>query len=82
MALMRPFIYQSVFLPVIPQSLQVVYTAPVPFVVGATSMPKESELYDELLVVDIAAKQFIIPPNVKLPLIPGTKALYPISCSA
>jgi len=55
--LIRPFVYQSVFLPVIPLSLQVVYTAPVPFVVGATTFPKESELNDELVIVDIAKKK-------------------------
>lgn len=73
--LLRPFVYQSVFLPVIPQSLQVVYTAPVPFVIGATSMPKESELYDELLILDIEKKSFILPPKCVLPSLPGWKDL-------
>eukprot|EP00026_Physarum_polycephalum_P007813 Phypoly_transcript_07881.p1 GENE.Phypoly_transcript_07881~~Phypoly_transcript_07881.p1 ORF type:complete len:305 (+),score=54.39 Phypoly_transcript_07881:646-1560(+) len=74
--LLRPFIYQSVFLPVIPQSLQVVYTAPVPFVIGATTTPKENELYDELLIVDINAKSFTLPPKCVLPLLPRHKELY------
>lgn len=73
--LLRPFIYQSVFLPVIPQSLQVVYTAPVPFVIGATSSPKESELYDELLIVEIEKKTLYLPPKCVLPTLPGAKEL-------
>jgi len=73
--LLRPFIYQSVFLPVIPQSLQVVYTAPVPFVIGATTTPKESELYDELLIVDIPNRNFFLPPKCELPILPGAKEL-------
>jgi hypothetical protein len=53
-----------------------VYTAPVPFVVGATTSPKDSELHDELLVVDIGEKK-ITPDSIRIPLIARWKELYP-----
>jgi hypothetical protein len=39
--LIRPFIYQSITIPILPHKLYALLQAPVPFVVGLAEMPRE-----------------------------------------
>lgn len=52
-ALIRPFVYQSVLIPILPQSLFTMISAPVPFLVGVDTLPPKSEIPPDVVVVDI-----------------------------
>lgn len=52
-ALIRPFVYQSVLIPILPESLFTMISAPVPFLVGVASLPHKSEIPNDVVVVDV-----------------------------
>jgi hypothetical protein len=52
-ALIRPFVYQSVLIPILPESLFTMISAPVPFLVGVTTLPPKSEIPNDVVVVDV-----------------------------
>lgn len=52
-ALIRPFVYQSVLIPILPESLFTMISAPVPFLVGVASLPPKSEIPNDVVVVDV-----------------------------
>lgn len=49
--LIRPFTYQSVIIPMLPAKMESFLEAPVPFVVGAVSLP--TDIPDDVVVVDV-----------------------------
>lgn len=52
-ALIRPFVYQSVLIPILPESLFTMISAPVPFLVGVDSLPPKSEIPNDVVIVDV-----------------------------
>jgi len=52
-ALIRPFVYQSVFIPILPQSLYTMLSAPVPYIIGINSLPPKGDIPPDVVLVDI-----------------------------
>jgi len=69
--LIRPFVYQSVIIPLLPRTMSSMLEAPVPFLIGLTSLP--SDLANDVLVLDVQNKKFISPDPV--PLFPRANTL-------
>jgi hypothetical protein len=70
-ALIRPFTYQSVVIPILPNSMFSFLEAPVPFIVGVASTP--SELPND--VVSVYIKQNAIKSAEPIPLLPNIDVL-------
>ncbi|GAM20017.1 hypothetical protein SAMD00019534_031920 [Acytostelium subglobosum LB1] len=68
-SLLKPFVYQSVLLPIIPDSLQDVINAPVPFIIGMITMPAADVDLSDLLLIDIDQNkiQTKMPPIILFP---------------
>jgi len=57
--LLRPFIYQSVIIPIIPSKLFSLIDAPVPFIIGFTQKP--TSVPDDVIVYDLEDKSLKTP---------------------
>eukprot|EP00005_Dracoamoeba_jomungandri_P007206 CAMPEP_0174277844 /NCGR_PEP_ID=MMETSP0439-20130205/61154_1 /TAXON_ID=0 /ORGANISM="Stereomyxa ramosa, Strain Chinc5" /LENGTH=224 /DNA_ID=CAMNT_0015370199 /DNA_START=1210 /DNA_END=1881 /DNA_ORIENTATION=+ len=66
-ALLSPFTYQSVFIPILPNNLTDILDAPVPFILGMTHIPEENTKV-EVIIFDIATNKFVQKPE--LPQLP------------
>eukprot|EP01112_Ceratiomyxa_fruticulosa_P020129 TRINITY_DN676_c0_g1_i1.p1 TRINITY_DN676_c0_g1~~TRINITY_DN676_c0_g1_i1.p1 ORF type:complete len:621 (-),score=67.18 TRINITY_DN676_c0_g1_i1:457-2319(-) len=51
--LIRPFVYQSIIIPLLPCSLNTMLDSPVPFIIGTPSLPPKSEIPPDVIVVDV-----------------------------
>ncbi|KAL6065591.1 DENN domain containing protein [Balamuthia mandrillaris] len=69
--LLRPFVWQGPFIPVLPESLEECVQSPVPFVIGVTSLSDEAAqaIDGECLIVDLE-EQGTIYPRIELPPLP------------
>lgn len=73
--LIRPFVYQSVLIPILPQSLFTIFSAPVPFLVGVDMVPPKGEIPPDVVVVDVERDRvFNLGPN-GAPQLPRWKEL-------
>lgn len=52
--LLRPFVWPAMLIPILPEQLSILVQAPVPFLIGASTLPKD--LPDDILIVDIQTK--------------------------
>lgn len=52
-ALIRPFVYQSVLIAILPHSLFTMISAPVPFLVGVDALPPKGEIPPDVVIVDV-----------------------------
>lgn len=52
-ALIRPFVYQSVLIPLLPLFLRDMISAPVPFLVGCDTLPPKNEIPPDVVIVDV-----------------------------
>ena len=75
--LIRPFIYQSVIIPMLPEKMFHLLDAPVPFVVGTLSLPPRHLLPDDLVIVDLMSRSIRSPSPI--PPLPNFCSLYPFS---
>lgn len=69
--LIRPFLYQSVIIPALPVKMHNFLDAPVPFVVGLTTLP--DVLPDDVIVVNVDKNKVIA--KEPIPRLPGYKDL-------
>lgn len=74
--LLRPFLYQSVIIPMLPQSLPHLLDAPVPYVIGVTQIPEESIIPEDVVIIDVAKNTF--KSSLPIPLLPNSRQLYPL----
>ncbi|EGC36035.1 hypothetical protein DICPUDRAFT_151514 [Dictyostelium purpureum] len=74
--LLKPFVWQCCFIPVLPESLIESIDAPFPFIIGHNKMPDQDTIAKrEYLIVDIDTKKLLYPPNIVQPKLPGKKKL-------
>eukprot|EP01122_Echinamoeba_exundans_P013422 TRINITY_DN585_c0_g4_i1.p1 TRINITY_DN585_c0_g4~~TRINITY_DN585_c0_g4_i1.p1 ORF type:complete len:591 (-),score=98.07 TRINITY_DN585_c0_g4_i1:34-1806(-) len=78
--LVRPYILQCVLIPIVPDRLTQILQAPVPFIVGMANVPwaraEAPQLArSEIVMVDLDAKKIHMPLGMKLPQLPGVKAI-------
>jgi hypothetical protein len=77
-ALLKPFVLQCVFIPVLPDDLLQIAEAPVPFIAGLAN-PKliraAKEANPELIIVDLANRRVYIPPECVVPPLPNIRGL-------
>lgn len=77
-ALLKPFVLQCVFIPILPDDLLDIAEAPVPFIAGLAN-PKlikaAREANPELIIVDLTARKIHCPDDVVVPPIPNSKNL-------
>lgn len=77
-ALLKPFVLQCVFIPVLPDDLLQIAEAPVPFIAGLAN-PKliraAREANPELIIVDLDARRISIPADAFVPPIPNIRNL-------
>lgn len=64
--LIRPFIFQSVIVPILAEKINNLLDAPVPFVAGCVSLP--SEVPSDVVILDISKNQILT--NNPLPVFP------------
>eukprot|EP01132_Coremiostelium_polycephalum_P003290 gene3290-4121_t len=74
LSLLKPFTYQSVILPILPQSFSIndFLSAPVPYIIGLTSIPPQ-DLLTDIVLVDIDQNK--IQSKTPVPLLPKWKTL-------
>eukprot|EP01113_Clastostelium_recurvatum_P009386 TRINITY_DN14519_c0_g1_i2.p1 TRINITY_DN14519_c0_g1~~TRINITY_DN14519_c0_g1_i2.p1 ORF type:complete len:609 (-),score=165.40 TRINITY_DN14519_c0_g1_i2:42-1868(-) len=51
--LIRPFVYQSIIIPLLPSSLYTMLESPVPFLIGVTTLPPKGEIPPDVIIVDV-----------------------------
>ena len=73
--LIRPYVYQSIITPIIPLKMVHLLEAPVPFVVGMTTLPSRDLIPSDVIVFDLLNNQFRTP--YQIPLLPNAAILYP-----
>lgn len=77
-ALLKPFVLQCVFIPVLPDNLLQIAEAPVPFIAGLAN-PKltrtAKEANPEIIIVDLTARRLYIPPESAVPPLPNIRSL-------
>jgi len=73
--LLRPFMYQSVMIPMLPQSLPNLLEAPVPYVIGVTQMPENVNIPDDVIVFNVQKDSY--KSSTPIPMLPKFKELYP-----
>ncbi len=77
--LLRPYIFQGPFIPVLPRHMLEYLEAPVPFIIGITALPPDPEhvkrLEMEKIIVYIDHNKLSLPKD-KLPSLPEPKKLY------
>lgn len=77
-ALLKPFVLQCVFIPILPDELLQIAEAPVPFIAGLANpklIKSVREANPELIVVDLGAKRLYIPSDAPVPPLPNLKNL-------
>ncbi|EFA81521.1 DENN domain-containing protein [Heterostelium album PN500] len=75
-SLIKPFVYQSVMLPIIPDSLRDICSAPVPYIVGTCSKSMIDEVdLTETIVVDIDLNKIIHKAKVPDVLFPSSNEI-------
>lgn len=77
-ALLKPFVLQCVFIPVLPDELLQIAEAPVPFIAGLANpklIKQAREANPELIVVDLGAKKVYIPAENSVPPLPNVRNL-------
>mmetsp|Transcript_7226 Transcript_7226/g.10025 ORF Transcript_7226/g.10025 Transcript_7226/m.10025 type:complete len:665 (+) Transcript_7226:51-2045(+) len=57
--LLRPFHYQSIMVPILPKKLASLLEAPVPFVAGATKLPRGFEVPYDVIIVNLQDRTII-----------------------
>jgi len=75
--LIRPFIYQSSIIPILPDKLHSFLEAPVPFLVGITIMPPAEECPKDVIFFQIESGTIGGCRYEDLPNLPGLSDLYP-----
>jgi hypothetical protein len=78
LALLRPFSYHGVVLPIVPTKLAAVLDAPVPFIVGVTRRPSLAPFERSLVVADLDRGELVC--QQKFPLVPRAKRLEAALC--
>lgn len=74
--LMRPYVWQGTFIPVVPLSLEECIHSPMPYIMGIQCVAPESvEVLDDVLIWDIDAANFINLPAGIIPL-PYVQSLH------
>ncbi|GAM21957.1 hypothetical protein SAMD00019534_051320 [Acytostelium subglobosum LB1] len=75
--LLRPFVWQCCFIPILPEALIESLEAPFPFIIGINELPKEVlASKKDYLIVDVDNKKIIYPSNSsQVPTLPGSKKL-------
>jgi hypothetical protein len=77
-ALLKPFVLQCVFIPILPDDLLQIAEAPVPFIAGLAN-PKliraARDSNPELIVIDLTTKRIYCPDEVDVPPLPNMKGL-------
>jgi len=73
--LIRPFRYQSVMIPLLPQKLPSLLEAPVPFLIGVTKLDKSLDIPTDVIILDV--RKDSLKSSMPLPLLPNSKELYP-----
>lgn len=69
--LMRPYVWQGTFIPVIPSSLDECMHSPMPYIMGVQELPDDAlEMLEEVIVIDVDAGELL---NV-----PGSDILTPL----
>jgi hypothetical protein len=79
--LIRPFVWQGTFIPIVPNSLKECLQAPVPFIMGVDSV--ESHILEDLqeaVVLDIDKNEFMNIPG-KMATLPNRGDLYEKLCN-
>ncbi|KAF2072012.1 hypothetical protein CYY_006675 [Polysphondylium violaceum] len=75
-SLLKPFVWQCCFIPVLPDSLLESIDAPFPFIIGHNQFPDYIlHLKRDYLIVDIDNKKLIYPESILPPSLPGKKKL-------
>eukprot|EP01104_Vermistella_antarctica_P017842 TRINITY_DN6419_c0_g1_i1.p1 TRINITY_DN6419_c0_g1~~TRINITY_DN6419_c0_g1_i1.p1 ORF type:complete len:951 (+),score=205.05 TRINITY_DN6419_c0_g1_i1:189-3041(+) len=76
--LLYPYVWQSVLLPILPERLYDLLEAPVPFIVGVTSLSGESIVdkdMSDVVIVDLERNVVSVPANSPLPALPNEHIL-------
>eukprot|EP01133_Synstelium_polycarpum_P013348 gene13348-15701_t len=74
--LLKPFVWQCCFIPILPDSLLESIDAPFPYLIGISEMPPNIlKSKRDYLIVDIDNKKLILPDAIPSPHLPGTKKL-------
>ena len=71
--LIRPFVYQSVIITTLPKKMYSFLEAPVPFIVGVTSLP--ADIPSDIIVIDISKRS--LKSLNQIPPLPNLPQLYP-----
>ena len=71
--LIRPFLYQSVMIPMLPEKLPSLLEAPVPYIIGVTFLPSSEHIPDDAILLDV--RKDSIKSTMPVPLLPNSKEL-------
>lgn len=74
--LLRPFLYQSVIIPMLPQTLPHLLEAPVPYVIGVTHIPEDTIISDDVVIINVEKDSY--KSTLPVPTLPRSRALYPL----
>ncbi|XP_049851409.1 DENN domain-containing protein 4C-like isoform X3 [Schistocerca gregaria] len=76
--LLRPFVWQGAFIPILPSNMRDILDAPCPLVVGMTHLPSNRNMND-FVVINIDQKSVILPKTTPKSILPFNSISWTVS---